>query len=341
MKSSKCSTTAAGAHWGELPTRETHKQEIITPDVIENIWRQVIEDTKSSDFDFQTDNQVEYFQLPNINPHVLNTITLHQRLRDLEDGGTPGPAMEIDGPTSPEVREQLNPFHFSFPHEETETDSKDSKIPDESPVNPTYLTPETAHGLLRHSVIVLLAHTGFENSSDIAIEAVTDIADQFLQRMTRLLKLAAEQDKCGFPDAVERVLYETGIGGAQSLHDYYQENVLRFETNMKQNVERAEVERREMELDAGNNRMEQNDGFGGVGFDELDAFGNVCREVPTLQLLDPELGFPPSLDAGFQMLHSLEQEGLEVEEEEVNVSDSPNSSRQRQSETLIDKRKKV
>lgn len=42
--------------------------------------------------------------------------------------------------------------------------------------------------------------------------------------------------------------------------------------------------------------------------DELDEFGNVYREVPTLQLLDPDMGFPPSLDAGFQMLYSLEQD---------------------------------
>lgn len=44
-------------------------------------------------------------------------------------------------------------------------------------------------------------------------------------------------------------------------------------------------------------------------FQELDEFGNISdREVPTLQLLDPDMGFPPSLDAGFQMLHSLEQD---------------------------------
>lgn len=43
-------------------------------------------------------------------------------------------------------------------------------------------------------------------------------------------------------------------------------------------------------------------------FEELDEFGNVYREVPTLQLLDPDMGFPPSLDAGFQMLYSLEQD---------------------------------
>lgn len=43
-------------------------------------------------------------------------------------------------------------------------------------------------------------------------------------------------------------------------------------------------------------------------FEELDEFGNVYREVPTLQLLDPKKGFPPSLDAGFQMLYNLEQD---------------------------------
>lgn len=43
-------------------------------------------------------------------------------------------------------------------------------------------------------------------------------------------------------------------------------------------------------------------------FEDLDAFGNVYREVPTLQLSDPDVDFPPSLDAGFQMLHSLEQD---------------------------------
>ncbi|EFN85502.1 hypothetical protein EAI_09154 [Harpegnathos saltator] len=73
-------------------------------------------------------------------------------------------------------------------------------------------------------------------------------------------------------------------------------------------------------------------------FEELDEFGNVYREVPTLQLLDPEMGFPPSLDAGFQMLYSLEQDDLEVEEEEVNVSDSPNTTGQR-SDASADKKR--
>lgn len=59
--------------------------------------------------------------------------------------------------------------------------------------------PQTARNLLRYSVTVLLAHIGFENSSDIAIETLTDIADHFLRRMTLLLKAATEQKDNGFP----------------------------------------------------------------------------------------------------------------------------------------------
>lgn len=54
--------------------------------------------------------------------------------------------------------------------------------------------------------------------------------------------------------------------------------------------------------------MESDETTNKLQFEELDEFGNVYREVPTLQLLDPDIGFSPSLDAGFQMLHSLEQD---------------------------------
>jgi hypothetical protein len=60
MKSSKSSTT--GGLWGELPVRETHKQEVITPDIIENIWRQVVDESNNSDCDYQMHRQPEYVQ---------------------------------------------------------------------------------------------------------------------------------------------------------------------------------------------------------------------------------------------------------------------------------------
>lgn len=60
MKSSKNLSTEM--HWGELPSRETHKQEVITPDIIENIWRQVLDDSNTTECDYQADRQPEYTQ---------------------------------------------------------------------------------------------------------------------------------------------------------------------------------------------------------------------------------------------------------------------------------------
>lgn len=54
--------------------------------------------------------------------------------------------------------------------------------------------------------------------------------------------------------------------------------------------------------------MDLDEAVSKLQFEELDEFGNDYKDVPTLQLLDPDMSFPPSLNAGFQMLHSLEQD---------------------------------
>ncbi|CAK9825137.1 STAGA complex 65 subunit gamma [Anthophora retusa] len=330
MKSAK--NTGTGSLWGELPARETVKQEVITPDIIENVWRQVMEESNNADCDFQMDRQPEYIQLPMGNLHVLNTINLHQQLRMMEDGMVLGNMTTIEAQDLQEGKKTQNSFHF-LPVQKERSVFKDS-----SAIH--YLTPETARCILRHAVIILLAHIGFEKSSDIAIETLTDVADHFLRRMTLLMKVAYEQKDHGFPDIVERVLLETGVGGVAALHDYYQEYILKFEANMKKKVEAMMEKQRQLELNAYSSKMILDEAANKLQFEELDEFGNVYREVPTLQLLDPEMGFPPSLDAGFQMLYSLEQDelnNLEVEEEEVNVSDSPSTGQR--PDTSSDKKK--
>ena len=320
MKATK--NLGAGSLWGELPARETLKQEVITPDIIENVWRQVMEESNNMDCDFQMERQPDYIQLPMGNLHVLNTINFHQQLRMMEEGMVLGNMTTIETQDSQDLTETENSFNF-LPVQKERSAFKDS-----STVH--YLTPQTARSILRHSVIVLLAHIGFEKSSDIAIETLTDIADHFLRRMTLLMKVAYEQKDHGFPDIVERVLLETGVGGVAALHDYYQEYVLKLEENMRKKVE-IMLEKQRVVLDEAANKLQ---------FEDLDEFGNVYREVPTLQLLDPEMGFPPSLDAGFQMLYSLEQDelnSLDVEEEEVNVSDSPSTGQR--ADTSTDKKK--
>ena len=56
MKSSK--NFSSGNLWGELPARELHKQEVITPDIIENIWRTVLEDSDNPGGDYREKNDI-------------------------------------------------------------------------------------------------------------------------------------------------------------------------------------------------------------------------------------------------------------------------------------------
>ncbi|KAL0106726.1 hypothetical protein PUN28_015340 [Cardiocondyla obscurior] len=288
MKSNR--NLSSGGLWGELPAREMLKQEVITPDLIENVWRQVIDDSNNTDCDYRNDRQPEYIELPVGNLHVLNTINFHQQLRTMEEGTVLGDMTVIEPEEPIDRTSSRGLFHF------LPCQSKRNTFHENTTVH--HLTPQTARSLLRHAVTTLLAHIGFENSSDVAVDTLTDVTDHFLRRMTLLLKVATEQNNRGFPDAVERVLLETGMGGVSALHDYYQEYVLKFEENTRRKVEET-MERQRMVLDEAASKLQ---------FEELDEFGNVYREVPTLQLLDPEMRFPPSLDAGFQMLCSLEQD---------------------------------
>ena len=58
MKSTKSFSTVN--HWGELPVRELQKQEVITPDIIENVWAQVMEDSDNPDCNYQSSSQENY-----------------------------------------------------------------------------------------------------------------------------------------------------------------------------------------------------------------------------------------------------------------------------------------
>ncbi|XP_058806880.1 uncharacterized protein LOC131673148 [Phymastichus coffea] len=322
MKSSK-NVTSEGL-WGELPVRETHKQEVITPDIIENVWRQVIEETSNSDCDYQVHRQLEYIQMPLENLHVLNTVNLRQQLLAMEDDNVLRNITVVEHESHDDIPKDSCSFTLS-------------NIPNrkkfKNNVNISQLKPPTAQGLLKHAVTILLAHIGFDKASDYAITTLTDVADHFLRRMGLLLKVASEENNCGFPDAIEKVLVETNIGGVMGLYDYYQEYVLRHERNIKKKVEKKMEQQRQRELNVNTTKIEVDDVANSLQFDDLSELGNVYRDVPTLQLLDPNMGFTPSLDAGFQMLHSLEQDelnSLEVEENEVNANDSPNTRHQNQ-----------
>lgn len=45
---------------------------------------------------------------------------------------------------------------------------------------------------------------------------------------------------------MERVLLETGMGGVAALHDYYQEYIIKFEENMRKQVEETMEKQRQL-----------------------------------------------------------------------------------------------
>ncbi|XP_014211188.1 uncharacterized protein LOC106641314 [Copidosoma floridanum] len=316
MKSSK--NVGYNGLWGELPPREPDKQEIVPPDVIDNIWRQVMEESNNTDSDYTTQRQPEFIQLPMGNVHVLNTIHLRQQLRAMEEGTI------IKNLTVIEDESQDDSFKDSsdctLPNKQSRKNFKNNG-------NISHLRPATARSILNHAVITLLAHVGFEKAWSHAIDTLTDVAEHFLERISLLLKTASEEKNYGFPDALEKVFVEANIGGIIGVHSYYQDYVLRHEKNVRRDVEKKMEQQKKLEFDSCNIKMDTDEGPSSMHFDELSQFSNVYRKVPTLQLLDPDMGFPPSLDAGFQMLHSLEQDelnSLEVEEEQdANASSSP------------------
>ncbi|CAG5074847.1 Similar to Supt7l: STAGA complex 65 subunit gamma (Mus musculus) [Cotesia congregata] len=309
MKSSKNNGSSSTILWGELPTRENHKQEVITPDIIENIWRQVLDDcgSNNSEMDnYQTEPHPEFIQLPMENSLVLNTVALHRQKSSINNG------LIVRGISTVEKQEEKpsNPFKFLPPREKREINKKFT----------CNLQPSTCRSLLKHAVTVLIAHIGYEQSVDTAIETLVDVAETLLRKITMMLKFACEQPNSGFPDPVERILVETGIGNVEEIHNYYQNYVVKFEEGMRKTVE-AMVCKQQMELSSAA-KMELDEVVNKLQFDDLENFVNAYKDVPTLQLLDPEIGFPPSLDAGFQMLHSLEQDelnNLEAEEEDSDV----------------------
>lgn len=56
--------------------------------------------------------------------------------------------------------------------------------------------------------MVLLMHLGYTSSSDVALDTLTDVADNFLKKMTLLLKIASEQTDHGFPVSIQFINHQ-------------------------------------------------------------------------------------------------------------------------------------
>ncbi|XP_052793123.1 STAGA complex 65 subunit gamma-like isoform X2 [Mya arenaria] len=91
--------------------------------------------------------------------------------------------------------------------------------------------------LLRKSVAAILAHTGYDTCAESILETMTDVTAEFFQQFTRHLRAAADNlaqhDSSGFPDIIERVFQEFGLGSVTTIHDFYHQRVVNYHQNVE------------------------------------------------------------------------------------------------------------
>lgn len=102
----------------------------------------------------------------------------------------------------------------------------------------TELSWPSCRQLLYQSVATVLAHAGFESANESVLETLTDLVHEHYLRITRRLRVAVDREaRLGaspFPDVVEQVFHEVGVGSVLALQRFWQVRIKDYHTYMLQ-----------------------------------------------------------------------------------------------------------
>ncbi|TRY55302.1 hypothetical protein DNTS_013459 [Danionella cerebrum] len=143
-------------------------------------------------------------------------------------------------PATPTVPEDLLPLDskaarlpFQLHHSDPESDFYNGKG---EPV--TELSWPSCRQLLYQSVATVLAHVGFESANECVLETLTDLVHEQYLRLTKLLRVAVDREACQgstpFPDVMEQVFHEVGIGSVLALQQFWQVRIKDYHSYMIQ-----------------------------------------------------------------------------------------------------------
>lgn len=83
-----------------------------------------------------------------------------------------------------------------------------------------------------------MAHAGFETAQESVLETLTDLVHEHYLRLTRLLRVAVDREaRLGaspFPDVMEQVFHEVGIGSVLALQHFWQVRIKDYHSYMLQ-----------------------------------------------------------------------------------------------------------
>ncbi|XP_035435155.1 STAGA complex 65 subunit gamma-like [Spodoptera frugiperda] len=281
--------------WGEMEderTDETLLQNVNFNPIIELGMQNIPEisiTVKSSPIELPKPNLITHTIQLHAHARQLTNI-LEQAENALFEGARIGPITLPIEPPEPELKLEHDtnpPINFL---EKEYCDFSLGKGPMILP-----FTPESHKRALRQCAAIALGHVGVATTTNVVLTAVADALDIHMTNMCKLLRTVVDKEasglKSGFPDAISKVFSDLNVG---NLHEFYQNRVVRYHAMTKKKCEDL----------------------------RLQCEALAIRDIaPQLKLEEvPELHFPaaldgaftPSLEPGFQMLHSLEQEGLEL-----------------------------
>ncbi|TSM77417.1 STAGA complex 65 subunit gamma [Bagarius yarrelli] len=192
---------------------------------------------------------------------TIHTVQLCQHARRLRSLITaaqlgqqaPGVGSETQGLIKPEDTDTLPPRPVT-PAAPDDLLPLDSKVPRElfqlrhsdpesdfykgegEPV--TELSWPSCRQLLYQSVATVLAHAGFESAMESVLETLTDLVHEHYLRLTQLLRVAVDREarlgSTPFPDVVEQVFHEVGIGSVLALQRFWQVRIKDYHSYMLQ-----------------------------------------------------------------------------------------------------------
>ncbi|XP_075060514.1 STAGA complex 65 subunit gamma [Mixophyes fleayi] len=175
--------------------------------------------------------------------HTIQLIQHNRKLRSLIATAQTQNQQQVEGikveeseplphrPPSPVLPDDLLPpdcklpkMPFQLRHSDPESDFYRGKG---EPV--IELSYDSCRQHMYQSVATILAHAGFESANESVLETLTDIGHEYCMKFTKMLRFNVDREaRLGhtpFPDVMEQVFHEMGIGSVLSLQRFWQHRI--------------------------------------------------------------------------------------------------------------------
>lgn len=184
--------------------------------------------------------------------HTIQLIQHNRKLRSLIAAAQGQNQQQVEGikveeseplphrPPTPPLPDDLLPqdcklpkLPFQLRHSDPESDFYRGRG---EPV--TELSYHSCRQLMYQSVATILAHAGFDSANESVLDTLTDIAHEYCLKFTKMLRYNVDREarlgQTPFPDVMEQVFHEMGIGSVLSLQKFWQHRIKDYHTYMLQ-----------------------------------------------------------------------------------------------------------